>query len=367
MKKLLGIFLLLVVVAGFTTLREPRFVLAYNLENIIRWTGLFGILGIGAALVIITGGIDLSIGSVVGLVGCLLPLLLVRYGWGPATAVGAVLVVSAAIGTIHGLLITRLKLQPFIVTLCGLLIYRGLARWITGDQTQGFGSDYEGLRSLATAKPFSLPVPMLNWIADGNWSRWQWDYRAGDWARDTAGHAIPLDIVQWIAVPMPFLIMLVLAVLAGVFLNYTIWGRYLLALGRNEAAARYSGINTRAMILLAYVICALTAGLGGILFALDGNSVQPSGQGAFYELYAIAAAVLGGCSLRGGEGSITGVVIGAAVMRVLYNSINLLKIPSQLEFAIIGSVILGGAIVDETVKRLAARRRARREAREGKT
>ena len=114
------------------------------------------------------------------------------------------------------------------------------------------------------------------------------------------------------------------------------------------------------MIIWAYVICSSLAGLGGILFSLDINSVQPSGYGNFYELYAIAAAVLGGCSLRGGEGSILGVVIGTAVMRLLNNSISLLGIPSQLEFAIIGAVILAGVLADELVKRWAAARRSRR-------
>jgi ribose transport system permease protein len=104
------------------------------------------------------------------------------------------------------------------------------------------------------------------------------------------------------------------------------------------------------------------AGLGGILFSLDLNSVQPSGLGEFYELYAIAAAVLGGCSLRGGEGTVIGVIIGTAVMRVLYNAINILGIPTHLELAIIGSVILAGVIADEVVKAFAARRRATREA-----
>jgi ribose/xylose/arabinose/galactoside ABC-type transport system permease subunit len=165
-------------------------------------------------------------------------------------------------------------------------------------------------------------------------------------------------------VPMPMLIMIGLAVLASVFLGRTIYGRYLYALGRNEEAARYSGINTDRMVILAYVICSGMAGLGGILFALDINSVQPSGHGNFYELYAIAAAVLGGCSLRGGEGVILGVVIGAAVMRVLYNSINILGIPTQLEFAIIGFVILIAVIIDEVVKRMMATRRAAAQAKE---
>jgi ribose/xylose/arabinose/galactoside ABC-type transport system permease subunit len=158
----------------------------------------------------------------------------------------------------------------------------------------------------------------------------------------------PIDRVE---VPAPLLILLAIAVLAVLFLDFTIYGRYLLALGRNEEAARYSGINTAALMVTAYVLCALLAGIAGILFALDVNSVQPSVHGNFYELYAIAAAVLGGCSLRGGEGSILGVIIGTAVIRVLYNAINFLGIPTQLEFAVLGAVILAGVAADELMKR----------------
>ena len=118
------------------------------------------------------------------------------------------------------------------------------------------------------------------------------------------------------------------------------------------------GINTDRITMMAYLICSVLAGLGGVLFALDVNSIQPAGLGEFYELYAIAAAVLGGCSLRGGEGTIVGVIIGAAVMRVLYNAINILGIPTQLDFGIIGLVILGGVVTDELIKRIVARRRA---------
>ncbi len=161
-----------------------------------------------------------------------------------------------------------------------------------------------------------------------------------------------------------FLILLVLGVISSVFLNKTIYGRYLLALGRNEQAARFSGINTSLMIVLAYVICSLISGFGGLLFALDYGSIQPDSFGNFYELYAIAAAVLGGCSLRGGEGSIVGIILGAALMRLLMNSISMLGIDDQLEPAVIGIVILLGVIVDELVKRFAARRRAIKQARE---
>ena len=320
MKKLLGIFGLLVFVCVVTALKEPNFLNAYNIENTVRWTALFSLIAIGVAFVIITGGIDLSIGSTIGLVGSLLACLLTKHGWGIGAALAMVMLVSLGIGLAHGLLITKLRLQPFVVTLCGLLIYRGLARFITDDQSQGFGDSFEGLRTLATGK-ITLPF---------------------------GGYALPF----------PLFIMVAVGILAAIFLNRTIYGRYLLALGRNETAARYSGINTDAMKIIAYVICSGLAGVAGILFSLNLNSVQPSGLGEFYELYAIAGAVLGGCSLRGGEGSILGVIIGSAVMRVLYNSINILRIPTHWEFAIIGAVILSGVIVDELVKRVAARRRA---------
>jgi ribose transport system permease protein len=158
--------------------------------------------------------------------------------------------------------------------------------------------------------------------------------------------------------PYPLFILAIVALIAGLFLNKTIWGRYLLALGNNEEAARFSGIRTAAITQLAYLICTILAALAGILFALDSNSVSPSSFGNFFELYAIAAAVLGGCSLRGGEGTILGVVVGTAVMQVLNNLILLMKISDELEFAIIGLVILLGVIGDEVVRRWSARRKA---------
>jgi len=309
------------VVCVITSLASSSFLSAYNLENLIRRTALFGVISIGVAFVIVTGGIDLSIGSVVCLVGCGLPWLLATHHWSVPAALAAVILLSVGIGLGHGLLITRLRLPPFVVTLCGLLLYRGLARGFTQDQTVGFGSEFKGLRSLATGQ-------------------------------------IPLPFLSSFALPAPWIFLIVVAVIAAIFLNRTIYGRYLLALGRNEDAARYSGINTRRMIVLAYVISSTLAGLGGILFVLDVNSAQPVDFGNFYELYAIAAAVLGGCSLRGGEGTIVGVIVGAALMQVLRNMITLVTTHNNIEFAIIGAVILLGVIADELVKRYAARRRA---------
>ena len=321
MKKILGISALLAAVCIVTALMSDSFLSGYNLENLVRRTALFGIIGIGVAFVIVTGGIDLSIGSVVCLVGCGLPWLLTTHRWPLPAALLTVAAISLGIGLMHGLLITKLKIQPFVVTLCGLLLYRGVARGFTNDQTVGFGADFKGLRTLATGQ-------------------------------------IPIPFVHGFSIPAPWIFLLVVAVLAAIFLNRTIYGRYMLALGRNEEAARYSGIATDRMTILAYVICSGLAGLGGMLFVLDVNSAQPVDFGNFYELYAIAAAVLGGCSLRGGEGTILGVIIGAALMQVLRNMITLATRHSNIEFAIIGAVILFGVIADELVKRYAVKRRA---------
>ena len=137
----------------------------------------------------------------------------------------------------------------------------------------------------------------------------------------------------------------------------TVWGRHLFALGRNEEAARFSGVPTKRLVVAAYAICSLLAGLAGCLFVLDVNSARASDFGNFYELYAIAGAVLGGVALRGGEGSVLGVVLGASLMRVLAMAINIVADSNQLEFAIVGAVILAGAAADEGVRSLLRRRR----------
>jgi ribose transport system permease protein len=315
--KLLGVLGLLAAICLYATFASDRFLTPFNLENLIQRTSLFGLLSLGAAFVIVTGGIDLSIGSVVCVIGCLVPHLLLHAGWHPVVAVAFGLLLCALLGLGHGLLVTALRLQPFVVTLCGLLLYRGLMRWFTDNQNMGLGDSYAGLR----------------WLALGR---------------------IPLT--AHFGLPVPAVVLLLAALLAGVFLNRTVPGRHLLALGRNEEAARFSGVATSRLIVTAYVLCSLLSGLGGLLFLLDVNSVQASTFGNFYELYAIAGAVLGGCALRGGEVSVTGVVAGAAVMQVLQNTIRLVDKSDHLEFAVVGGVILAGAAADEVVRRLLRRR-----------
>jgi ribose transport system permease protein len=313
MKNIRGILITLVTVYVVTAFLNDNFLGGYNQSKQLERTGLYGILSLGVAFVIITGGIDLSIGSVVCLVGCGVPWLVARHGWSPGSAVGMALLVGFGIGMLHGLLITKLKLQPFVVTLCGLLIYRGATRGLMDDQSQGFGNGFTEFREWGTGE---------------------------------------IEIAGKFSLAYPFLILVVLAIVAWIFLRKTIWGRYLFALGNNEEAARLSGINTDRMVILSYVICSMLAALGGLLFILNGNSAQPSAYGNFFELYAIAAAVLGGCSLRGGEGTVLGVIIGTAVMQVLKNMINLVTwLETHMEFLIVGLVLLVAVSADELMKR----------------
>jgi ribose transport system permease protein len=318
MRKNIGLFVLLLVACLLTYTLNDRFGAAVNIENLLRRTALFALMSIAVSLVIVAGGIDLSIGSVVCLVGTLLPWLTTSQGIPFAIACIALLIVAALFGLLHGLLITRLSLQPFIVTLCGLLLYRGLARGITGDQTQGFGMQYETLRAVVL-------------------------------------HRVTLGGILPIGVPAVVFITATVALIASLCMERTRLGLYLRAIGRNEVATRYSGVHTERISVIAYTLCALLAGLGGVLCILDVNSAQPADFGNFYELYAIAAAVLGGCSLRGGEWNIVGIIIGAMLMQVLRNAIVLLDIPTQLEFAIIGGVILLGVATEQIANKIGRR------------
>ena len=314
MKKEIGISVLLFVLCAVTSVLNPKFLSPVNLVNTANLIGIYGVFSLGLGLVIITGGIDLSVGSLCALTGVILAMGVTEWHWSWPVAAGVVLGISALLGWAHGMLITRGKLQPFIVTLCGLLLYRGIARYIAHDSTKGFSGaeGIEPLRYLASGKLCGLPMPFVVLIG--------------------------LSIIMWFV------------------LHRSIYGRYLLAVGRNEQAARFSGINTRMVIASAYVIAALCTGISGIMIAFYTNSISPSNHGNFYELYGIAAAVLGGCSLRGGEGSVIGIIIGTALLLVLQNLVNLLGIDSSLNFAVMGAVVLFGVLADQLFKNRAAKK-----------
>jgi ribose transport system permease protein len=318
LKKDLGLFLLIVVVGAVTAFINPRFISPINISNTANLIGLFGLYSIGEGFVIITGGIDLSVGSLFALLGVIFLDLLNTYHWDWAPAVAAMVVGGMFVGAIHAFLILKMRMQPFIVTLCGLLLYRGIARWYTDDGTVGF--------------EFGKSIPALEWLTTGR----------------TYG------------VPHSFVMFIVVAIIMGIVLHRSVFGRYLYAVGKNEEAARYSGIRTNRVIAAAYVICSGIAGLSSVYFVMYTRSISPASHGSFYELYGIAAAVLGGCSLRGGEGSVFGIVLGAVLLQILQNLVNLLGIPSSLNFAVMGGVILIGVLLDQQLALYRRRNAVRR-------
>jgi ribose transport system permease protein len=307
---------------------------ASNIVNTTRQISMLGIFAIGIAFVIITGGIDLSIGSVVGLTGVLIARLSSTQtgGLGYPLWVGitVALVAALVVGLIQGLLITRLKLQPFIVTLGGMLLLRGVSQTIVEGGVISMGDS-----------------PLLNLASGG------------------LLHLGRDPLIGW-----PLVIFGVVAALGAYVLHYTVLGRYIYAIGGNRDAAQYSGINVRRVETLTYVISAGTAGVAGICYAAYIGQMSQQ-VGVAYELYAIAAAVLGGCSLRGGEGTIFGIIVGASMMRVIDNGINMFQVTytdaegvrriwrldPNWNWIIVGAVILVAVILDQVVHMVQAARR----------
>jgi ribose transport system permease protein len=324
LKKDLGLLILILVVGTTVALINPRFISPVNLANTANLIGLFGLFSLGEGLVIITGGIELSIGSMFALLGVIFIDLLVTFETPWPIAVLITVLAGLVLGSVHGFLITRMRMQPFVVTLCGLLLYRGIARWYTDDGTAGFA--------------FGQSFPTLEWLTTGR---------------------------SW-GVPHSFIAFVAVAAVMAVVLHRSVFGRYLFAVGRNEEAARYSGINTRLVVASAYIICGALAGLSAVYLAMYTRSISPASHGNFYELYGIAAAVLGGCSLRGGEGTVLGIVLGTILLQVLQNLVNLLGIPSSLNFAVMGAVILIGVLADQQFGAYRQRALRRREAEAGK-
>ena len=306
--KELGILVILILLVVASALKNPNVYSGANLQNTGRLIGIYGIFSLGMGLVIITGGIDLSVGSLFALLGVGLAMMLEK-GIHPVLALSITMAGGALVGWTHGLLVTRMKLQPFVVTLCGLLLYRGVARTITEDATKGFGdaTGFEWLKAAATGSVIGVPVPLVLLVG--------------------------------------------FAIVTYVLLHKSIYGRYLFAVGKNEEAARYAGINTKSVITWAYILCGFFAAVSAILLAFYTNSIAASTHGNFYELYAVAAAVLGGCSLRGGEGTVFGILLGTTLLQVIRNLVNLLRIPSQLEFAVMAIVILIGVLADTLLQR----------------
>jgi ribose transport system permease protein len=318
MTRILGVLGLLIVLYAALFESNPGASSTRSLKSLANDQGRYGVVTIGAALVIITGGIDLSVGSMVGC-GAILFGSLMRDGTHPYLAVVIVLAFGAAAGLMNGLLITRLKLQPFLVTLCGLFIFRGIARLMTG---------VVNISDVTESHPeFAASLDSLTFVLVG---------------KDEKGVLVYPAMFMWF---------LILTGVVGFFLHRTAYGRYWYAIGYNEQAARYAGVNVNRNRASVYVLCSLFAALGGILLFLDSSTIQADTAGAGDELKAILGAVLGGCSLRGGEGTAIGVILGAMVLPVIERVVTFQGLGNNVIPVVIGLTLLLGTIVDELIRR----------------
>jgi ribose transport system permease protein len=296
-------FLSLILLFVALWIASPNFLTATNLSSVVRQTAVINIMALGMTIIIITGGIDLSVGSILGLAG-LLGTMAMEAGAPIVVGVGVGILTGLVCGFLNGLMITQLKIAPFIVTLGTLGIYRGAALIISN----------------------GLPVHNIpagfSFLGEGT--------------------ILGIPFVLWLLV--------ICGVAVHVILEHTRLGRYAFAIGSSQAAAVYAGIPVTFHTTSVYAIGGLLTGLGGMIEASRLMTGQPT-AGTGYELQAIAAVVIGGGSLRGGEGSVVGTLVGAFIMGLLSNGSDLLGISNYVQQVVIGAVIILAVAADELRKR----------------
>jgi len=306
LQQLLAFASLIILILFFSTASE-FFLQASNIIGIFVATSIIGVLALGATFVIITGGIDLSIGTMLTLTSVMTGVFIVFWDLPiPLGVLGGILV-GVFCGFLNGFTIAKMKLPPFVSTLAMMMIARGLSLVITGAIPIHF-----------TGVPGFTDISMST-------------------------------IIPNTYIPNMVLIFFGMAILAAIVLNKTIFGRYAIAMGSNEEATRLSGVNIDFWKISVYAVSGLFAGVGGILMVSRLNSAQPA-LGAGYELEAIAAVVIGGTSLKGGKGTILGTVIGALIMSVLTNGLRILAVPHEWQTVLIGMVIIF-AVYGDMVRR----------------
>ncbi len=293
-----GIFLGFIIILIALSVLSPAFLSPRNLLNIVRQTSIHGIMAVGMTFVILTAGIDLSVGSMLALTGVLCAGF-EHAGWPIFLIVLATLFIGAVIGGLNGLIITKGKVTPFVVTLGMMSIARGLALiYAKGYPISGFGKDFRFIG---------------------------------------AGYILKI--------PSPILIYLLTIIIAAVILSQTRLGRYTYAIGGNEETVRLSGINSDVYKSIAYVFSGLTAALGAIVLTARLNAGEPI-AGTGYELDVIASVVIGGTSLMGGRGGIWGTLLGALLIGTINNGMNLLGISSYFQLVVKGLIIVGAVLLD---------------------
>lgn len=304
LQQLLAFATLVVMFVGFA-LASPNFATWNNVVGILLSTAVTGILGVGVTFVIITAGIDLSVGTVMTLASVFTGVFITNWGFPTWVGVLAGIVAGALCGFVNGIATAKLKVPPFVATLGMMMMAQGLSLVISG-----------------TRPIYFLGTPTFRTLAMGS----------------------PLGI------PNAVFIFFGVALASSVVLNKTVLGRYAFAIGSNEEATRLSGVRVDRWKLAIYTLTGAISGIAGTVMASRLNSAQPA-LGVGYELEAIAAAVIGGTSLAGGEGSILGTVIGAFIMSVLTNGLRVLSIPQEWQKVVIGAIVIAAVYADMARRR----------------
>ena len=291
-----------------SAIASPYFIKTRNLLNILRQVSYTGIIGLGMTFVIISGGIDLSVGSMTALVGGIMILTLNHFGGGVSAILMVLLVgilLGAGAGALNGIIITKGRVAPFIVTLGTMAVYRSLTLYISN---------------------------------------------AGEF-RSNSNLYPELGMGAFLEIPNPVWIFFLLAILCSIILNYTKFGRYVLAVGSNDKVATYSGIRVDRVRFLTYVLVGVMVAVSALLLSSRLNSISSSNAAVNYELDAIAAVIIGGTAMSGGSGTVFGTVIGAIILGIVNNMLNMLGISPYLQGTVKGLVIIGAVLIQKKKKR----------------
>lgn len=348
----------------FTVMTDGTFLSARNISNLTVQMAVVAILGTGMVLVIVTGNIDLSVGSLVGLAGGVAAALMVWEGWGTVPTILVVLALGLVIGLVQGFATVYLGIPAFIVTLGGMMALRGLLLGITkGISIAPMNNDYKMLGSqylpqIITYVLAAIAIAMILYsMINRRRSR-----KRHDLPQEPVGKMI-LKLVFFIGLilafvivmnsykglPVPVLIMIAVVVVLSFIASQTKFGRYVYAIGGNIQAAKFSGVNVKKIVLMVFMINGLVAAIAGILQSARLNAGSPS-TGMMMELDAIAAAVIGGTSMSGGIGKVYGAILGALIMASLDNGMSMLNMDAFWQYIVKGSILVLAVWLDVAMK-----------------
>jgi D-xylose transport system permease protein len=341
------------------------FLTARNLSNLMTQMSVTAIIAVGMLMVIVSGNIDLSAGSVLGFTGGVVAYLMTVLNFGMTTAIIVAIVVGVIIGLLHGTLVAYGKIPAFIVTLGGLLAWRGAVKWLLGGNTVPVSDDYfvaigngnlpavAGWVLAAVAVLFVIFMAFRRAKSVQTYGLGKANY-TGEFLKaliPIAGIIIFIAVMNaWRGIPLPVLILVGVALLGAFITNSTVFGRYLYAIGGNADAARLSGINNKREILKVYGLLGAAVGVAALIFTARVGSAAPD-AGVLKELDAIAACVIGGASLMGGRGTVFGACLGALIMASLDNGMSLLNVRDFMQDIIKGGILVGAVGLDVAGRR----------------